>query len=104
MKYSIGYQLPDEYFSVYELCRNYSDKVSDVYFSFSDEPSGRFSLSGSDEKEAEEIKELQLEELSEIKKLGKTLTLLYNANCYGGGAVSKTLAEHILSLTTFLKK
>ena len=104
MKYSIGYQLPDEYFSVYELCRNYSEKVSDVYFSFSAEPSGRFSLSGSDEKEAEEIKELQLEELSEIKKLGKTLTLLYNANCYGGGAVSKTLAEHILSLTAFLKK
>lgn len=104
MKYSIGYQLPDEYFSVYELCRNYGDKVSDVYFSFSNEPSGRFSLSGSDEKETEEIKELQLEELSEIKKLGKTLTLLYNANCYGEGAVSKNLAKHILSLTAFLKK
>lgn len=104
MKFSIGYQLPDEYFSTYSLCRDYGDKVSDVYFSFSNEPSGRFSLSGSDKKETEEIRKFQLEELREIKKLGKTLTLLYNANCYGVGAVSKTLAEHILSLTTFLKK
>lgn len=104
MKYSIGYQLPDEYFSVYELCCDYNEKVSDVYFSFAGEPSGRFSLSGETESETEQIRALQLEELKKIKKLGKTLTLLYNANCYGEQAVSHTLQQHIFSRTAFLKK
>lgn len=95
--------MPDETFSTYELCRDYDQKISNVYFSFSDEPSGRFSLSGSTNKETEEIRQLQLEELGEIKKSGKTLTLLYNANCYGQGAVSHTLQRHIVNLTALLK-
>lgn len=103
MKYSIGYQLPDEYFSTYELCKNYADAVSNVYFSYSDEPSGRFALKGEDEKETAEIAAFQLEELGEIKKLGKSLTLLYNANCYGDRATSLDLKKHILFRTEFLK-
>lgn len=103
MKYSIGYQLPDEYCSTYELCRDYDEKVSEVYFSFSDEPSGRASLVGETAEETERIRALQLAELKEIKRLGKRLTLLYNANCYGEGATSVNLKNHILKLTDFLK-
>lgn len=103
MKYSIGYQLPDEFFSTYELCKNYADAVSEVYFSYSDEPSGRFTLKGDNEEETAQIANLQLEELGEIKKLGKSLTLLYNANCYGEKAISFELKKHVLSRTEFLK-
>ncbi len=104
MQYAIGYQLPDEYNSVYELCRDYTDHVSEVYFSFSDEPSCRATLTGKTPAETEAIRQLQLEELREIKKLGKRLTLLYNANCYGAAATSVSLERHVVERTDFLKK
>lgn len=104
MKYTIGYQLPDDYFSIYEMCRKYNDHISDVYFSYSSEPSGRFTLTGTDAEETERIAAYQLQELKSIKKMGKRLTLLYNANCYGGEAVSLKLQKHLLQRTAFLKK
>ncbi|MBQ4154194.1 MAG: hypothetical protein IJE01_03220 [Clostridia bacterium] len=104
MKYSIGYQLPDEYFSTLELCNKYVGSVSDVYFAFGSEPSGRFSLCSQNDENIEKIETLQLEELKEVKRLGKTLTLLYNANCYGENATSLQLQRHITKLTGFLKR
>lgn len=103
MKYTIGYQLPDEYFSMRELCGKYNEQISNVYFSYSCEPSGRFTLAGKTEEETAQIAACQLEELRDIKRMGKKLTLLYNANCYGEEAVSVKLQNHILQLTAFLK-
>ena len=102
MKYSIGYQLPDEFESVSELCRDYSDKISNVYFSWADEKSGRLPLCS--QSNAEEIKRIQLSELREIRAMGKTLTLLLNANCYGESAISAAHGDHVLSLCEYLKK
>ncbi|MBQ8510000.1 MAG: hypothetical protein IJ493_08855 [Clostridia bacterium] len=102
MRFSIGYQLPDALDSTYELCADYDRYVSDVYFSWSSEPSGRFALCG--ESDREEVEQIQLEELRAIRGLGKTLTLLLNANCYGGEAVSATLQKRVLGLVEFLKK
>lgn len=102
MKYSIGYQLPDEFGSTSELCEDYSEHISDVYFAWGDEPSGRFTLCSGTQKE--KVCSLQLEELKYIKSLGKTLTLLFNANCYGENATSHALHRHIISLSEYLKK
>ena len=66
MKYSIGYQLPDEYDSTYKICRDYAGKVSEVFFSWGSEASGRLPPGTKDE--SEEIESIQLEELKEIKK------------------------------------
>ncbi len=101
MKYSIGYRLPDGVDSTAALCRDYHEHISNVYFSFASEQSGRLPLCSS--LDAEEVGGRQIEELKEIKAMGKTLTLLFNAACYGEGAVSGALAEHVLSLTARLK-
>lgn len=101
MKYSIGYRLPDEMDSTLDICRDYCEHISNVYFSFANEPSGRLPLC--DLKRREEIGAKQIEELKEIKKMGKTLTLLFNASCYGAGAASTELMQHVLSLCKKLK-
>lgn len=100
MKYSIGYQLPDEYYSTLEICEDYSEHISDVFFAYGNEPSGRFPLG--DEQDLEIITEQQLKELAEIKKMGKKLTLLLNANCYGEEAASTALRDRIVSLCYML--
>ena len=100
MKFSIGYQLPDEYTSFPEICREYGEKISDVFFSWGNEPSGRFPLGT--EKELPSIIECQTAELSEIKRLGKKLTLLLNANCYGEAAASEEFGKRIVSLASEL--
>ncbi len=102
MKFSVGYQLPDEYTSFPEICREYSESISDVFFSWGNEPSGRFPLGKVCE--LTDIKECQLHELSEIKRLGIKLTLLLNANCYGAESASSVLKNHVISLVTDLKE
>ena len=102
MKYSIGYQLPDEFESVVDLCRDYHGSISNVYFSWADEKSGRLPLCS--ERDADAVKTVLLRELKEIRVMGKTLTLLLNANCYGEEAVSQAFRDRILFLCEYLKK
>lgn len=102
MRFSIGYQLPDELDSTPELCEDFSDCISDCFFSFGNEPSGRAPLGK--ECEREDIERLQLEELSQIKGMGKHLTLLLNASCYGEASASVGLKDRVLSLTDRLKR
>ena len=89
MKFSIGYQLPDEYDSTAEIVQDYQEHISSVYFSAPGHSSARSIV----EKEAQEE---MLEELRYIRNLGVSLTLLYNANCYGDGAVSSDFQKEIL--------
>lgn len=89
MKFSIGYQLPDEYDSTAEIVQDYQEHISSVYFSAPGHSSARSVV----EKEAQEE---MLEELRYIRNLGVSLTLLYNANCYGDGAVSSDFQKEIL--------
>ncbi len=103
MKFSIGYQLPDEYDSTLEICRDYKDSISGVYFSYGEEPSGRLPLFASGDVDAHDIKAYQLRELKEICGLGIPLTLLFNANCYGESAASKDLKDHVTELVGYLK-
>ena len=52
MKFTIGYQLPDEYDSTLEICRDYRDSISGVYFSYGSEPSGRLPLYAEEDEDA----------------------------------------------------
>lgn len=104
MRYSIGYQLPDEYDSTVDICRDYRKNISDVYFSWGSEASGRLPLCDSSGADADVIEQIQLQELKEIRDLGITLTLLLNANCYGEQAISKQLRDRVSNLVGYLKK
>lgn len=101
MKYTIGYQLPDELDSTYEVCSDYRHAVSEVYFPWSSEPSGRSALCTDAEKS--EVEAHQLEELKAIGELGIRLALLLNANCYGAEAIAQKTKDRILSVTDRLK-
>ncbi|MBQ8610978.1 MAG: hypothetical protein IJ412_04630 [Oscillospiraceae bacterium] len=102
MKFSIGYQLPDELDSTLDICRDHAAAVSEVYFPWGNEPSGRSALCGADEKG--EVESFQLAELKEIRALGIRLALLLNANCYGEQAVSQKTRDRILSAADKLKR
>lgn len=90
MKYSIGYQLPDEYDSTAELVRDYSEHISSVYFSAPGQASARSIIN-------EQDTETMLDELLFIRQeLGIPLTMLYNANCYGDTAISPKFEKEIV--------
>ena len=89
MKFSIGYQLPDAEDSIYEIVRDYRDSISSVYFSMAGHASARSALEA-------ELAEDMLEELQAINEMGVPCTLLYNANCYGGRAISEAFREEII--------
>lgn len=98
MKYSIGYQLPDEYDSTSELVQDYHEHISSVYFSAPGHASARSVI-------AEKDTEQMMEELSYIRQeLQIPLVLLYNANCYGDIAISdkfeKQIIENVDSMIT----
>lgn len=101
MKYSIGYQLPDEFDTTFDICNDYNEHISSVFFSWGNEPNGRSPLGT--ENEREKIEKIQLCELKKIKSLGKKLTLLLNANCYGEDSASDKLKKHIIALVDMLK-
>lgn len=99
MKYSIGYQLPDEYDSTSELVADYREHISSVYFS---PPGKKSARSAVDEKASTEM----LEELSYIRfQLNTPLVMLYNANCYGSHAVSDDFYKNtVQEIESMLKK
>ena len=88
MKFSVGYQLPDEYDSIAELAQDYQDSISSVYYSAPGHASARSMI----DPEAASIME---EELSFLHGLGIGLVMLYNANCYGDDAVSPEFGAQI---------
>ncbi|MBQ3668977.1 MAG: hypothetical protein II920_07115, partial [Clostridia bacterium] len=90
MKFSIGYQLPDEFDSTAEIVNDYIENISSVYFALPGQASARNAIDASDREE-------MLEELKFIRSLGVSLSLLYNANCYGAGAVSEAFRQEIVS-------
>lgn len=89
MKFSVGYQLPDEYDSMVELVQDYRDHLSSVYYAAPGRASARSVL---DPESASVMKE----ELSFIHGLGIRLVMLYNANCYGADAASPKFRSQIL--------
>lgn len=89
MKFSIGYQLPDADDSIYEIVRDYRESISSVYFSMAGHASARSAIES-------ELAEDMIEELQAINGMGVPCTLLYNANCYGGGAISGGFRDELV--------
>lgn len=97
MKYSIGYQLPDEYDSTGELARDYKEHISSVYFS----PPGQNSARSMIDSDAAEM----MEELSYIRHdLDIPLVMLFNANCYGDKAISSEFQKEVFDQVSLMKK
>lgn len=102
MIFAIGYQLPSDDDSTLALVRDYREQVGEVYFAWPGHASGRASV-GNQGGYVEWGAQAQLEEdLRELGELGVRRDLLFNANCYGGRALSVDLANEIASLLEHL--
>ena len=93
--------MPDELDTTFDLCCDFSEHISDVFFSWSTEPNGRSPLGTESQKE--QIEKTQTDELRKIKDMGKTLTLLLNANCYGEDGASLRLKTRVLDIVERLR-
>ncbi|HEX2998660.1 MAG TPA: hypothetical protein VHR86_00195 [Armatimonadota bacterium] len=99
MQFAVGYQLDeedDEPFAA--LVRDFRPHISEVYFPWADLPSGRSPLtsrggytdwSGQERLEAD---------LAAFHAMGIRLDILFNANCYGGRAISRSLQNQVVSI------
>jgi len=103
MKFAVGYQLfNDGEESFTDIVNDFSNHISEVFFPWTDEPSCRASLSERNGFTDWSAQEQLIYELAEIRQKGVKLDLLFNANCYGGKAVSKYLENRVRSIIEYL--
>ena len=93
MKFSVGLQFENDAF-IDEIIRS-ADSIGECYFSFGDIPNGRSSQLLSDERTPWEMQVRQEEVLRRVSSAGISLNLLFNANCYGEGALSRAFFSRV---------
>lgn len=103
MRFSVGYQLPGEDDdALVEIVADYLDHITEVYFPWADQPSGRAPLSTSHGYTDWTAQERLEADLRAFREMGIRLDLLFNANCYGGAAISRRLANQVRSVIDHL--
>ncbi len=103
MKFAVGYQLPREGEEPFaEVVADYADAIAEVYFPWADMPSGRAS-SPDRRAHTDRSAQQQLErDLVGFRRMGLKLDVLFNANCYGRHAMSRHLADQVVSVLDHL--
>lgn len=103
MKFAVGYQLAERGEETFpELLADYREHVAEVYFPWLGMASGRSPLSvrrGYVDWTAQAAVE---RDLRAFREMGFRLDLLFNANCYGGRAISKRFENEIASVLEHL--
>ncbi|NLS79312.1 MAG: hypothetical protein GXY76_18845 [Chloroflexi bacterium] len=104
MRFAVGYQMAEEGEEPFSaLLSDYREHIAEVYFPWMGMASGRSPLSvrrGYANWTAQE----QLEDdLRAFRAMGMELDLLFNANCYGGRAISLHLQNEIASILEHLQ-
>ena len=97
MNFAVGYRHQSEGEPFSSAVLSYHE-VSEVYFPWVDEPSGRPVLGYGEGDDSETVKEILREELTELVRNGVRLDLLLNANCYGEHAMSRELEDRICAI------
>lgn len=98
IKYEVGYQLTDRYFSFTQMLSEFVDRIDTVYFPWTEIATCRNAIANN--KGARNwMAQFALErDLKWLRHHGIRLNLLFNANCYGEKAVSKYLENEIQSI------
>ena len=96
LTYSVGYQYPGEDGERFpEIVADYADSISEVYFAPGNMPSARTPAADASGFDADAAGAILSEDLVVLRGLGVRLGLLFNANCHGGAAVSRTLERRV---------
>ncbi len=102
MKFALGYPSSTSEDSFVALVQDYRPHVAEVYFPWPGMASGRAAL-GRRRGSADWTAQRRLEgDLATLKALGVRLDILFNANCYGGRAVSESLQNEVGSILDHL--
>jgi collagenase-like PrtC family protease len=103
MRLAVGYQMSEQGEPLFaELVARYREHIAEVYFPWGAMPSGRAALTQR-RGYVDWGGQRQLEdELLALKNMGVRLDLLFNANCYGGQAVSQYLQHQVMSVLDYL--
>lgn len=97
MRFSVGYQYPDEGGERFpEIVADYREHVAEVYFARGDAASARSPAVSASGYTPEEGEGILREDLAELRRTGVKLNLLFNANCHGAKCVSKALEAEVL--------
>ncbi len=99
MRFSVGYQLarPDEE-SFVDLVEEFRGAIAEVFFPWLAAPSGRAPIGGREGVVEPWAEQRYAEDLERLKRLGVGLNLLFNANCYGAQAMSRTLEREVVEV------
>ena len=100
MKLAVGYPLlvddTDEPFI--RVVERFREDVGEVYFSWPGDPSARSVIGNRNGQPDWQVQERLENDLAAFGKMGIKLDLLFNANCGGGSAISRRLANHVCSV------
>ncbi len=98
IKFAVGYQEPDNGEDFLSIVEDYRGHISEMYFAWPGKASGRPSLGkGRKADDNGSVEDLEYN-ISEIRKTGVKLDLLFNAACYGGKAASMELEKETVSV------
>lgn len=107
MKFSVGYQYPDEENAERfpEILSDYSEHVTELYFAPGNEPGARSPAAAASGLSEETADIILMEDLAAAKNMGISLNILFNANCLGGECISRQLENRVLRIADrFLEK
>ena len=103
LKLSVGYQF-SENLPFSSIVKSYAEHIEEVYFAWTDMPSGRSVIGGYDGYFDYNLQNILVEELKAIKQMGIKLNLLFNANCYGEDSMSQVLKGKVYSIINYLNE
>ncbi|MBQ7039917.1 MAG: U32 family peptidase [Clostridia bacterium] len=103
LKLSVGYQYNEDAMPFSRIVETYKESISEVYFAWVDQASGRSKLSGFDGYFDYGLQDVMIKELKKIKAMDISLDLLFNANCYGEDALSEVLRGKVVSVIDYLE-
>lgn len=104
MKFSVGYQLSNRGQEPFpDVLLDFKERIAEVYFAWVGMASGRAALGIDRNGVVNHSLRKQLEkDLYRISKSGVGLNILFNANCYGGLALSTELESEVRSTINYL--
>ena len=98
-RFAVGYQQSTaDRESFADVVKDYTAHISEVYFAWPGQASGRNQLGAARGQRDWSAQYILEEDLCEFKRQGIKLDLLFNANCYGGRAVSQHLENEVISI------
>jgi collagenase-like PrtC family protease len=102
-RFAVGYQQQADGEAFTDVVKDYAEDIAEVYFAWPAQASGRNALGAIRGRHNWDAQYLLEEDLQNFKRQGIKLDLLFNANCYGGRAVSQSLENEVLSIIEHLE-